>query len=362
MRKSLITFLSSLAVVFSAMAHPAAASQPLVYTDATELTLTGKTGVTAQPYHRVDLHLYPDLTPIEQRLLRYPAGVAVAFRTNSTVIGIRATYLERNIRPNAPEMTTAGFDLYIRRDGEWVFAACNVPGANSEAILVDNMDSSWKECLLYLPMYSELEDVSVGVSGTSEIRPADNPFRHRVVIFGSSFTQGVSAARSGMSYPSLIGRSTGLGIINLGVSGNSKLQPVFASILADTQADAFIFDAFSNPNPTEVTERIEPFVARVREAHPGKPLIFLQTIYREKGNFDTRVREYEERKRETARLMVSRMMERYPDVYFVEVDDPTGTDHLTSADGTHPSDLGYYRWARSIEPSLTDILSRYGIR
>ena len=340
------------------------AQTQLVYTNATELTLTGKIGATAEVYHRVNVDDYPELNNTERTLLTYPTGVAVAFTTNSATVGVKAAYKVRNIRPNWPEMATAGFDLFIKQDGEWIYAACGVPPKEEgkPVVLINNMDGTVKECLLYLPMYSELESVEIGVAEGAEIAPMADPFRGRILFFGSSYTHGASTSRAGNSFPSQIGQMTGLGVINIGVSGNSKLQPAFADILGDSDADAFVIDAFSNPSAEMIGERFAAFVARLRAAQPGKPIIFLQTIYRERGNFDLKSREYEENKREMARKVVAEAMKSDPDIYFVDVPHPTGTDHLTSADGTHPSDLGYYRWARAIQPEITKILSRYGIK
>ncbi len=340
------------------------AQASLAYTDATKLTLTGKAWTTQEPYYRVDVDKYPELTNGERNLLTYPTGIAVAFRTDSPTIGVMASYRVRTVRTNQPEMTTAGFDLYIKRGGEWIFAGCNVPPqeAGKPAILVDNMEEGEKECLMYLPIYSELETVEIGVAEGSRIAPMENPFRSRIVFFGSSFTHGTSTARSGMSYPVQIGRRTGLGVINLGVAGSSKLQPVFAEMLGNMDVDAYVFDAFSNPTAEMIRERFDDFVAALRKAQPGKPLIFLQTIYRENGNFNLKTRGIEEAKRAMARQVVAEAMKTDPDIYFVDVPNPTGTDHETSADGVHPSDLGYFRWAQAVEPEITKILSRYGIK
>ncbi len=332
------------------------------YTPAPELTLTGKLGPTTNPYHRIDAERYPDLTQAERGLLIHSSGIAVAFKTDAASIAVRASYIVRNDRVHTPAMSTAGFDLYVKQDGQWIFAACGVPGADGTAVLVKDMDASDKECLMYLPMYSEMGEVEIGVPEGASISAMPDPWRGRIVIFGSSFTHGVSTARSGMAYPSQIARHTGLNIINLGVSGNSKLQPVFARMLADADAQAFLLDAFSNPSPEQVRERLSPFIATVRKAHPGKPIIFLQTIYRERGNFDLKTRAYEELKRATARELLEKEMALDPDLYFIDIEDVTGTDHLTSADGTHPTDLGYYRWAEAIRPRIVEILARYGIR
>ena len=49
-------------------------------------------------------------------------------------------------------------------------------------------------------------------------------------------------------------------------------------------------------------------------------------------------------------------------VYFGDKADLTGTDHVTSADGTHPSDLGYWRWAQNLQPELLKVFRKCGIR
>mgnify|MGYP001774391059 FL=1 len=90
--------------------------------------------------------------------------------------------------------------------------------------------------------------------------------------------------------------------------------------------------------------------------------IFVQTIYRESGNFDLRSRKIEEDKRDMARRQMAEAMKRFDNVYFVDKADLTGTDHVTSADGTHPSDLGYWRWAQNLQPELLKVFRKCGIR
>ena len=49
-------------------------------------------------------------------------------------------------------------------------------------------------------------------------------------------------------------------------------------------------------------------------------------------------------------------------MYYVDAQNQTGTDHLTSADGTHPYSWGYKRWADAIQKPVTKILKKYGIK
>lgn len=71
---------------------------------------------------------------------------------------------------------------------------------------------------------------------------------------------GVSTSRPGMAYPMQFARRTGLDVRGFGMSGSCKLQPAFAKALADAQFDALLLDAFSNPTPEQITERLFPFL------------------------------------------------------------------------------------------------------
>lgn len=350
---------SLLALLLSA----AGASAQLKFVDAEQLGLVNKLGPTENRYHRVDTDKY-DLTQAEANLLRMPAGMALVFRTNSSQIAVRTHYLNYSmVRHSTTGVSQTGYDLYIRKDGGWLYAGSNAPkNEDAELVLVRNMDDSEKECLLYLPLFSELGRIEIGIDEGARIEASANPFRHRIIIFGSSFTHGTSTGRPGMSYPMIMQRNTGLQFISLGVSGNSKLQQSFAAIIGDNACDAIVVDAFSNPGPEIIRERFLPFVAAIRKAHPAVPLIFLQTIYRERANFDLKERAREEEKRRAARTVFEEAAKVYDDIYFVDEPDLTGTDHITSLDGTHPDDLGYWRWANAIQPRIVKIMKKYGIR
>ena len=148
----------------------------------------------------------------------------------------------------------------IRRDGKWVFAGVGVPsksGTQHEAPVVEHMDTTMKECLLYLPLHDEIAALEIGTDEGALLEAAPDPFRHRIVVIGSSITHGTSASRPGMAYAARLGRTLGFGFINLGASGQCKLDTFFARIAAETRADAFLFDTFSNPSAQQIDERLE---------------------------------------------------------------------------------------------------------
>ncbi|MCI5989299.1 MAG: SGNH/GDSL hydrolase family protein [Bacteroidales bacterium] len=342
------------------------------YTEASDLTITGKLmpGKTTNPYHRVDTVKYKGFTPTENFQVRMTSGMACAFKTNTTSISILTEYGQVSFPTNTNGFSARGYDLYIKQDGRWLYAASGVAADNKmdkPFTLINNMDGTEHECLLYFPLYSEEYSIKIGVDEGKSIAPIENPFRHRIAIWGSSYTHGSSTTRSGMSYPAQFSRATGLQMLSLGCSGRCLLQDYFCDVLCDVEADAFVFDSFSNPTADLIKERLVPFIDRMVAAHPGTPLIFQQTIYRERRNFNV----YEETKEQAKMDMAASIFkelkstregrEKYKDVYFI-VPDAVGDNRNATVDGVHPDNYGYTLWAESIRKPIVRILKKYGIR
>ena len=335
------------------------------YIEASDLTLVGKLcPETPHIYNRIDTLAYPGLTKSEISRARMSAGIIVAFKTDTKKITVQTDYEYREEALKSSPLLYGGYDLYIKKDGEWLWAGAGVSknkAIREPAEIIKAMDGSMHECLLYLPMYSILNSVRIGIDDNATIEAIPNPFRHRVAIFGSSFTHAACASRPGLSYPAIFTRDTGINLLSLGVSGQCKLQEPFAHAIADADIDALILDAFSNPTPEEVEERIFRFIEIIQEKHPDIPIIFQTTIYREWRNFNTRFIKYEADRYDRCVELVKEAQKKYKNIYLVH---PNATDkwHDTSADGTHPNDRGYILWAQSIEKPVLKILRKYGIK
>lgn len=357
-----IMMLSLAAVTMSAQKNPVKYN----FTEASDLTMVGKLMTdTPNPYHRVDTVRFKGFTPGENKQVRMSAGLAVAFKTDSKTITVKTKYLDRGFPTNTGGLAARGYDLYIKKDGKWLWAASKVTHdqkPDDNVVLIGNLDGSMHECLMYLPILSEEKSIQIGVNEDAVIEAIENPFRHRIGIFGSSFTHGISTSRAGMSYPDQLSRMTGLQFLSLGCSGNCKLQPYFADVLCAADVDAFVFDSFSNPTPEQIKERLFPFIEKVQAAHPGVPMIFQKTIYRESRNFNTGNDKNEARRMEVVDSLMNIAVKNYPDVYYVTATCATAPNHETSVDGTHPSDYGYTLWAESVRKPIVKILRKYGIR
>ena len=358
--KKILTILASALFAITLNAGP-----KYVYTEASDLNLIGKIHKeTPNPYHRIDTVKYKGFTKAENTRIRCSSGLAVLFKTDSRSICLKPEYGYSYNAPHTTGISQRGYDLYIKRDGEWLYAASCAPSLdnlNKELPLINSLPDGIKDCMLYLPIYSELYSLGIGVEEGSVLQALESPFRHRVGIFGSSFTHGVSTSRAGMSYPMQLMRWTGIQFLNLGVSGNCKLQPYFGDVLCDAEVDALVFDAFSNPSAKMIEERLFPFIEQIQKAHPGIPLIFQQTIYRERRNFNQTVENNESEKQEMAARLMKEACKKYDHVYFIQTN-AADANHETSVDGTHPGDYGYTLWAKSIRKPLLRILKKYGIK
>lgn len=346
-------------------------AQEISYTEASELNLIGKPFPgTPNPYHRVDTLVFKGFNATENRQVRCPVGMAVLFRSNTTKITISTEWGYVYNSVSTMPIAFKGYDLYIKNiKGEWQYAASGAnkqykKGETDTFTLIENMDGSQHDFMLYMPMYSEVHSCKIGIDMDASIEPAGSDFRHRIAVYGSSFTQGVSTSRAGMSWPMQFMRNTGLQIVSIAASGRCMMQPYYTTVLEAIEADAFIFDTFSNPDADTIRERLIPFIDRLIKAHPGKPLIFQRTIYRERRNFDTALDIREAAKAQAVEELFreiknGREKAKYKHVYLIT---PNASDnHETSVDGTHPNDYGYSLWARSIEEPVKKILAKYGI-
>ena len=360
-------------LVLSVSAEPK--TQPNVdYVDALQLTMIGKLCKTTNPYHRIEVEAVPELSKGEARLLCQTSGLAIAFKTNASAIYVKPTYGTKNSwGPNSPLSATTGFNLFIKdKTGEFIWAAskahkltptpANLPNLSRPIEMIKGLYEGEKECIIYLPLASELTALEIGVSRGASLEALPNPFRHTIAVFGSSFTHGASASGAGLTWPAFFSRATGLHLCSFGMSGNSKLQPYLGEVFGKSNADILLCDAFSNPTIAQIESRIRPFIEAVRKHNPDMPIIFLNTIYREYRNFQPRYDKREQDRIDFVEETMAKIVKEYKYVYFVNVPNQTGIDHITSADGVHPYSYGYHRWAQAIEKPVMKILKKHKIK
>jgi len=346
MNRILTVLLISVATTFLC---PAAENRN--YVEASSLTLVGKAfPCTPNPYNRIDTSVFKGFTSYENVQARMSSGIGVAFKTNSSKITVRTCFERMEKEMNSARYSLRGYDLYVRNGDEWNFVsagACRSYKPDGDEIIASDLGGEMREYILYLPLFSIEKSISIGIDKGASIVPSDNPFKKRVVIYGSSFMHGNCTSRPGMAFPAQISRLTGYEFLNLGFGGNCKMQPAFTEVLCKVDADAFVFDTFSNPGPDIISERLFPFIESIRKAKPGVPLIFLKSIIAG------------ERKAAVADSLMNIACKKYSDVFWVKSSNAATKYGNTSVDGVHPGDHGYTVWVESVSGEIVSILNMY---
>ena len=319
----------------------------------------------AHPYDRMTKSAEGVVRAPVWRLSQNSAGLSVRFKTNSRRISARWSLRNESLAmDHMPATGVSGLDLYARDDDTWRWVATGRPKkqTGNEALLVSKSPGGWHEYILYLPLYNGTESLEIGIDTDATLaRGSEYPHeKSKPILFrGSSILQGGCASRTGMAYPSIIGRILNRPTINLGFSGNGKMDPEIVDMIAKLDVAAYVIDCVPNMNPALVKERTEPLVRILHASHPNTPIVLVENIVYQNGWFVESSKERYEDKNLELKNAYNRLMKRgMKNLYYIEGDHLLGDDELGTVDGVHPTDLGFLRMAESIGPRLGSILQR----
>jgi hypothetical protein len=299
-------------------------------------------------------------------LSRNSAGLCVRFVTAATTIHARWALTESWLYlPNSTAIAKSGLDLYVKTaEGQWRWLAVGAPERQTNSVkLIENLVPGKREYLLYLPLYNGTQFVELGVPQGAVLEragPWGSGVRKPIVFYGTSILQGLSASRPGMVHSAILGRRFHWPTINLGFSGNGKMEPEMADLLAELDPSVYVLDCLANMGPDEIRERVEPCVHKLRTAHPNTPIVLvedrtMQDAYLVQG----RMEYYHGKDRAELKAAYGRLQSGgVKNLYYIEGEHLFGDDGEGSVDGSHPSDVGFMRqaeiFAKVLKPLLKD--------
>ncbi len=289
-------------------------------------------------------------------LSHHSAGMCVRFVTDAAVINTRWTLRSDNLAmPHMPATGVSGLDLYVRGDDGWGWVAQGRPTAKTNEVkLLSGIPQGSHEFLLYLPLYNGVESVEIGIPegntlAESPSRPADRA--KPILVYGTSIVQGGCASRPGMAYPALLGRWLDRPGINLGFSGNGKMEVEMADLIGELDCAVYVIDCAPNMSPELIAERVVPFVKRLRQLQPETPILLVENVQYQAGWFMPEHQEAYEKKNAQWKVAFDALQsEGVEGLHYFPCDELLGHDHEATVDGTHPTDLGFYRMAKALEP------------
>ncbi|HTN19549.1 MAG TPA: SGNH/GDSL hydrolase family protein [Pelobium sp.] len=330
------------------------------YTDGHLLGLKGSFFASADDYNRIDSVQRLPLPARVQELAQNSAGLSLNFETDAKSIRIKWELEKYMNLWNMTPVAINGLDLYAFENNKWQYVASARPtDEKNSVLLIDQLDGKLRKYRLYLPLYSKLTKLEVGVPDSANIKTWAHPFtdKRKVVIYGSSITQGASASRPGMAYPSIISRKMGLETFNLGFSGSGKMEFDIAKILAKIPADVYVLDCVPNPTPQQIKERSYPFIKYLRSQKPEIPIIMMESVYRETAHWNNKTKTMVEQQNQAFKNTYNKLYaENQKHLYYITSDKLIGTDHEATIDGTHLTDLGFMRISETVMKHLKLVL------
>ena len=293
-------------------------------------------------------------------LSRHSAGMSVQFETDATTIRARYRLLSGNLAmPHMPATGVSGLDLYGLDGERWRWAAVFKPGSqDNEGDIVSGLDEGRRRWRVYLPLYNGVESLEIGVPEGAGFSPVWPRTEKPIVFYGTSILHGACASRPGMAWPSITGRKLARPTINLGFSGNGRMEPEVATLLAEIDAAAFVIDCLPNMNADMVRERAGGLVETLREAHPDTPIVLVEDRTYGYAWVKRGSRERNEGNREALREVYSKLLDNGVEgLSYVPAEQLLGDDYEEAmTDGSHPNDMGMTRYAAALAGVLRGVL------
>lgn len=297
------------------------------------------------------------------------AGLMIRFRANSGEIKIRYQAGGKLALPHMPSTGVSGVDLYaVSNDGEWRWCAAKYAFGDTITYNFKNLEpvdqnhKLGREYRLFLPLYNNVKWLEIGVPEESRfealpVRP-DKP----VVVYGTSIAQGACASRPGMAWTSILSRKLDHPLINLGFSGNGRLEKEVVDMVTEIDAKIFVLDCLPNLissvgiSMDEVKNRILSAVRDIRRKHDHTPILLAEHDgYTDEGINPVSRKNYQEVNAVMQDAYTQLKSEGVKEIFLIPKED-FQQDIETTVDGTHPTDLGMMRYAEAYEKHIRDIL------
>lgn len=142
------------------------------------------------------------------------------------------------------------------------------------------------------------------------------------------------------------------------LSGNGKMEPEMAELLAELDPAVFILDCLPNIDGPMVRQRVEPFVKRLRQSRPQTPILLVEDRTYADAFFRPERAERNRESRDALRNVFARLKgEGVKELHYLAGDSLLGQDGDDTVDGSHPTDLGFFRQARTLLGVLRPIPS-----
>lgn len=339
---------------------------PIVYNNAFDFEIIGQLPHT-KLYSRLPEEAKNDVRESVWRLSQNTAGIAARFTSNTTSIKIRWSLDENTIISNMTPIASKGFDLYTNINDKWQFVGVAQPqnSITNEYTIIKEMEKVSREYLLNFPLYTGVDLVEIGVDQDAYIKKSKKQIIDSVnpiIFYGTSITQGASASRPGLTYPSLIQRGLNKEVINLGFSGNGRFEKEIAKYFMLAKPSVIILDCTPNSPADTIRKNLPNLIEYIRSINDTVPIVLVESITLDNANlkkdnktiFGTMTFINEQNK--ALNDIYTSKSKKHKKLYYLNGENLIGNDHEATIDGLHFNDLGHFRAYEQIKLQIDKII------
>ncbi len=336
-------------------------SDGMVWYDASEPPFRLYGLYSSNPYLRLPESVAEATNSGVKRLNFHTAGGRVRFSTDSARIGVRVKMPYVTKFCHMALTGTSSFDVYADvGDGigsKFAFVFKPSPSITDGFTLTQAIPACCRSghYTVNFPLYNAVDRLEIGIDAGSTLGPGLEYLPIAPAVFyGSSITQGACATRPGLAYQSIISRRLNIDHINLGFSGSGRAEPAICEYMAGLDMSMFISDYDHNaPDAAYLRDTHYRLYSTIREKKPDLPIILVSKpdfYLNEKTGADRR--EVIEDTFRAARAAGDK------NVWYIDGDGLCrGADEDScTADGSHPTDLGFMKMADSIGRIMRRVL------
>lgn len=302
-------------------------------------------------------------------------GKAIRFATNSHSVAVRYNLLTNMHMMHMADTGIKGTSLYIWDDDtqSWQFVNCNRPvrkdtpirpreDSIQSKVYVDKLDGKMHEYMIYLPLYDGVRWLEIGVEKDAKIiQPQLNSPRvgKKFVFYGTSILQGGCATHPGMVGTNIIQRDLDVECVNIGISGEGKMDYCMARAMATIpDVEAFILDPIPNCTKDMCDTLTYEFVNILRKARPDVPIFMVEGQMYSYAKYSGFYSKYLPQKNyEFHKNYLKLKAENPNNLYYIDCKNIYGPNNDGTVDGIHLTDIGFYWYAQKLEPYLRAVLN-----
>ena len=207
---------------------------------------------------------------------------------------------------------------------------------------------------LYLPLYNTVENFRMAVEEGCRLEWVPRDERQPIVVYGTSIAQGACATRPGMAWTNLVERELRYPVVNLGFSGNGKLEAELFALLDQIDAGVYIIDCLPNIKVTDnFEEKLEAGIKLLREHHSCPILVVDHSGHTNDRTNLSRCFPDELNRRQAA--LVKRLRKEGNKQLYYLTRNEIAWDKDSMVEGIHPNDRGMMQQAEAVCEKLRQI-------